>query len=230
MKGKLPLVSGAGRPPPGPAETVRDPVCGMTVDPRTAAGSFAHGGHTYWFCSTGCLERFRAEPERYLTGGPVGMAHAPGDTPAAAGRHTCPMHPEVEQDGPGACPTCGMALEPATIEALPTRTEWVCPMHPEIVRSAPGSCPICGMALEPRVVTLEEPENPELLDMTRRFWIGLVLTVPVAALGMSDLIPGQPVQHALSPRLLAWIQLVLATPVVLWGGGAFFERAWASVV
>jgi Cu+-exporting ATPase len=233
MKGKLPLVSGAAPPPSGPAQTAIDPVCGMTVDPRTAAGSHAHGGRTYWFCSTGCLARFRADPDRYLTGGPVGMAHAPASPPSHAapgGRHTCPMHPEIAQAGAGACPKCGMALEPATIEAPPTRTEWVCPMHPEIVRPAPGTCPICGMALEPRVITLEEAPNPELLDMTRRFWIGLALAVPVVALGMSDLIPGRPVQRALSPRVLAWLQLVLATPVVLWGGAPFFERAWASAV
>jgi Cu+-exporting ATPase len=122
-----------------------------------------------------------------------------------------------------------MALEPVTIEAPATRTEWTCPMHPEIVRPGPGACPICGMALEPRTVTLAEEESPELRDMTRRFWIGLALTVPLVALAMSDLIPGQPVQHGASPRLLAWLQLALATPVVLWGGWPFFQRAWASV-
>ena len=103
-------------------------------------------------------------------------------------------------------------------------------MHPEIVRPAPGACPICGMALEPRTVTLEEEASPELRDMTRRFWVGLALTVPLVAVAMSDLIPGQPLQHAVSPRALAWLQLVLATPVVLWGGWPFFERAWASIV
>ena len=140
------------------------------------------------------------------------------------------MHPEVREAGPDACPTCGMALEPATIEAPPTRTEWVCPMHPEVVRPGPGACPVCGMALEPRMVTLEEEVSPELRDMTRRFWVGLVLTVPLMAIAMSDLIPGQALQHAASPRLLAWVQLALATPVVLWAGAPFFERAWASVV
>src|SRR5262245_3121697 len=116
---------------------------------------------------------------------------------------------------------------PAAVADAP---EWTCPMHPEIVRDAPGTCPICGMALEPRVVLGVEPENPELVDMRRRFRIAALLTSPVLALAMSDLIPGQPVQHALSPSALAWIQLVLSSPVVLWGGWPFFQRAWASLV
>ena len=103
-------------------------------------------------------------------------------------------------------------------------------MHPQIVRDKPGSCPICGMALEPRVVTMEEEENPELKDMKRRFWVSVALTLPVLFLAMSEMIPGQPIQHALSPRLLTFIQFALATPVVLWGGRPFFERGWASIV
>src|SRR5215831_13672375 len=231
MKGKLPLVSGAAPPSSGPVETAIDPVCGMTVDSRTAAGSHTHGGRTYWFCSTSCLERFRADPERYLRSGPDAQEHAPAvPAPAGARDYTCPMDPEVRQDRVGACPKCGMALEPVTVAAPSTRTEWVCPMHPQIVRPGPGACPICGMALEPRTVTLAEEANPELEDMTRRFRIGLVLAVPVVAIAMSDLIPGEPLQRAVSMRLLAWIQLALATPVVLWAGAPFFQRAWASVV
>jgi Cu+-exporting ATPase len=202
-----------------------DPVCGMTVDRAEAAGTHRHAGTTYFFCSQDCLDRFRADPAASLAG--------PAGTPPAATAgtvHTCPMHPEVRQPGPGACPKCGMALEPESPAAPAARTEWVCPMHPQIVRSEPGSCPICGMALEPRTVTADEAVNPELADMTRRFWIGLALTVPLLALAMSELLPGQPVQHAVSPRLLAWVQLVLATPVVLWAGWPFFVRAWASVV
>jgi Cu+-exporting ATPase len=121
-----------------------------------------------------------------------------------------------------------MALEAAT-PAQATRVEYTCPMHPEIVRDAPGFCPICGMALEPRTVTVEE-NNPELRDMSRRFCVSLVFTVPVFLLGMSDLLPGQPVQHAIPAQMLAWIQFALATPVVLWGGWPFFQRGWASVV
>src|SRR6058998_763935 len=144
--------------------------------------------------------------------------------------YTCPMDQEVRQSKPGACPKCGMALEPATPSAPSVRTEYVCPMHPEIVRQEPGSCPICGMALEPRTVTLEEEVNPELVAMTRRFWVGLALSAPIVFLAMSEFIPGQPIQRAVSPHALNWLQLVLATPVVLWGGWPFFQRGWASVV
>jgi Cu+-exporting ATPase len=125
---------------------------------------------------------------------------------------------------------CGMALEPAAIALPETRTEYTCPMHPEIVRDAPGDCPICGMALEPTTVVLEEGPNPELVDMTRRFLVSLVLTLPVFLSAMADLIPGRPLDEIASLRALVWFQLVLATPVVLWGGKPFFERGWASIV
>jgi Cu+-exporting ATPase len=140
------------------------------------------------------------------------------------------MDPEVRETKPGACPKCGMALEPETLTAPATRIEYVCPMHPEVVRDEPGSCPICGMALEPRTITLEDEPNPELADMTRRFWISAALSLPLFLVAMSDMIPGQPLQHLVSPRLLTWFQFVLATPVVLWGGWPFFERGWRSVV
>ncbi|MCI0403662.1 MAG: heavy metal translocating P-type ATPase [Acidobacteria bacterium] len=208
----------------------------MMVDPATAAGKHEHRGKTYYFCNPRCLEKFRAEPEKYLAPSLVALAGPAAPTPAlkparpSTGMYTCPMDPEVRQPKPGACPKCGMALEPTGAPALPTtRTEYVCPMHPEIVRDRPGSCPLCGMALEPRTVTAEEEENPELTGMRRRFWVSVALTAPVFFLAMSDLIPGQPVQHMLSPALIHWIQLALATPVVLWGGRPFFERGWASV-
>ncbi|MFL5312393.1 MAG: heavy metal translocating P-type ATPase [Myxococcales bacterium] len=119
----------------------------------------------------------------------------------------------------------------AAPQAVPATagTKWTCPMHPQIVADGPGACPICGMALEPIAVSAEGEENPELRDMLRRFRASAVLTVPVVLLGMSDLLPGQPVQHASSPALIAWIELALATPVVLWGGRPFFERGWVSV-
>src|SRR6266851_764646 len=120
--------------------------------------------------------------------------------------------------------------EAAPAVPAPSGTKWTCPMHPEVVADGPGACPICGMALEPRSVSAHEEENPEMRDMVRRFWISLVLTVPVLFLGMSDLLPGRPVQHALSPSLIAWIELALATPVVLWGGRPFFQRGWAPVL
>ena len=144
--------------------------------------------------------------------------------------YTCPMHPEVRQDGPGACPDCGMALEPATITLLSTRTEYICPMHPEVVRDEPGDCPICGMALEPKTVTAEEPPNPELIDMTRRFVVSTVLAVPLLVIAMSDMLPTRPLHGIVPGAALMWLQFALATPVVLWGGLPFFQRGWASLV
>jgi P-type Cu+ transporter len=205
---------------------MQDPVCGMTVEPQHAAGTEIYNGVTYAFCSPHCLEKFRADPAQY-----VAASHQTHESAPVAGTvYTCPMHPEVRQDRPGTCPICGMALEPVMMAVPGTRTTYVCPMHPEIVRSEPGTCPICGMALEPRTVSLEEEVNPELVDMTRRFWISLLLTAPLVLLAMSEMLPGQPVQHALSARLLTWMQLVFATPVVLWGGWPFFQRGWASLV
>jgi Cu+-exporting ATPase len=225
----------------------------MTVDTATAAGKFDYEGETYYFCHPNCLRKFSAAPQEYLTKAPqfaamsqpmVQLGARPGSPPLTTiarqqtepriilerAQYTCPMDPEVSQPGPGACPKCGMALEPAIPTTPATKTEYVCPMHPEIARDEPGSCPICGMALEPRVITLEEEENPELKDMKRRFWVSVALAAPVLFLAMSEMIPGQPVQHALSPRLLTFIQFALATPVVLWGGWPFFERGWASIV
>ena len=144
--------------------------------------------------------------------------------------YTCPMHPEVRQERPGACPHCGMALEPMMTAVPGTRTTYVCPMHPEIVRAEPGTCPICGMALEPRTVSLEEDVNPELVDMTHRFWISLLLTAPLVLLAMSEMLPGQPVQHAFSARLLTWVQLVWRRLLCSGGAGRSLQRGWASLV
>src|SRR5713226_6459507 len=175
----------------GPA--VKDPVCGMGVDPNRSAGSHQHEGQKYFFCSQHCAEKFRAEPARYA-----------GQAAAAAGRE---------------------AATGLTVEGI----QYTCPMHPEIVRSAPGTCPICGMALEPRTVGAVEAANPELASMTRRFWSSAILTAPLLFLAMSEMLPGQPVQQALSARALVWLEFALATPVVLWGGCPFFERGWLSV-
>lgn len=213
-------------------QVVKDPVCGMTVNPATTPHKFEHNGQAYFFCGKRCLERFRAEPETYLSRTPEqppDTQHAPLRPADAGNLYTCPMHPEVQQQGPGACPQCGMALEPLTVAMPGTRVEYTCPMHPEIVRDQPGSCPLCGMALEPRTVTAEEEVNPELLDMTRRFWLSLAFTVPLFVLAMAEMVLGGPLQ-ILPPRLLAWTQLLLATPVVLWGGWPFFQRGWASVI
>ncbi len=154
------------------------------------------------------------------------------EPPAGAGPNTyiCPMCPGVESEGPAACPMCGMALEPAMPALLASRIEFTCPMHPEVVRDEPGDCPICGIALEPVTVTLEEAPNPELVDMTRRFWVSLVLTLPIFAVAMAEMIPGRPLESLAGERLLICLQLALAVPVVLWGGKPFFERGWASIV
>jgi Cu+-exporting ATPase len=162
---------------------------------------------------------------------PAAAVKAP--LPGASGKDTrayvCPMCPEVRQIGPGPCPKCGMALDPESPALPANQTEYTCPMHPEIVRAEPGSCPICGMALEPRTVTIEE-DNPELRDMTRRFWISLTLTAPLLAIAMGSML--WPHAFTASPWNwgLPWLELLLSTPVVLWGGWPFFQRGWASVV
>ena len=206
--------------------TAIDPVCHMRVDPESAAGSFEFEGQTYYFCAKHCLHKFTQNPKQFLQPAPtpigiqpVSITHAKDKTP-----FTCPMHPEVENTGPGSCPKCGMALEPA-IYTPQSQTKYTCPMHPEIVSDQPGSCPICGMALEPTTVALTDEENPELVDMRRRFWVSVTLAVPVFLLGMSDLLPGISL-----PRGLSWIQLILTSPVVLWCGWPFFVRAWQSIV
>jgi P-type Cu+ transporter len=145
--------------------------------------------------------------------------------------YTCPMHPEIRESKPGACPKCGMALEPV-VPIVPdkSKTEWVCPMHPGIVRDAPGSCPICGMSLEPKTVSLEPAVNPELVDMNRRFWISVVLTIPLVFLAMRDHIPWIRIENKTILPYLNWLELILATPVVLWGGWPLLVRGWQSLV
>ncbi|MEJ2230913.1 MAG: heavy metal-binding domain-containing protein [Nitrospirales bacterium] len=209
-------------------DQVKDPVCGMMVDPLNAAGTHKHNGQTYYFCSTHCVKRFSSDPEGFLEGKYQQSMEAEPAKPG--GTYICPMCPGVESPKPAACPKCGMALEPDVAAAPATKTEYVCPMHPEVVQDQPGSCPKCGMALEPREITLEEEENPELKDMMRRFWIGLALTLPVFLLAMSEMIPGRPVQEVFTPPVMSWVQWLLTTPVVLWCGWPFFQRAWASLV
>jgi Cu+-exporting ATPase len=186
---------------PGSVRLEADPVCGMKVDPATArGGSHEHAGKTYWFCNPRCRERFAADPGHWLRQGPSAAAmSAPSPRPA-----------------PGAPPTT-----PAG-----ERVEYVCPMDPEVLETKPGPCPICGMALEPRTVTLSAEKNPELEDMTRRFRVSLALTVPLLLLAMAAMLPGL---HRLVPNVaVGWLELLLATPVVVWGGWPFFERMWRS--
>jgi len=142
------------------------------------------------------------------------------------------MDPEIRQKEPGSCPKCGMALEPVEPEAPLTRTEWTCPMHPEVVQEVPGTCPKCGMALEPRTIFAEEEENPELADMRRRFWVSLVLTIPLVAITMGGMVPGFTafLESLAPPHVWGWVELGLATPVVLWGGWPFFVRGLQSII
>jgi Cu+-exporting ATPase len=172
--------------------TAVDPVCGMTVDPGHSAGSHVHEGTIHYFCSGNCLAKFKADPQRFLDKAPTSKAKP--EPHAAQGKYTCPMHPEVVQDGPGTCPKCGMALEP---------------MQP----------------------SAEERPDPELASMQRRFWIGAVLTVPIFVIAMAGLLPSDAIMAYLHENMavLNWVQLGLATPVVLWCGWPFFERAWQSV-
>jgi Cu+-exporting ATPase len=244
-----------------------DPICGMTVDPATAAGSHDHGGQRYYFCGLSCLERFKIDPERTLKPRPV-------SPPNSTTRRPLPMM----QPAPSAMeasaidPVCGMTVQPATAagsseyqgktyyfcamscltkfradpihyltppEQRATRVmpvpsggvvEYICPMDPEVLETQPGACRICGMALEPKVVSLEDERSPELEDMTRRFWICLGPSLLVMLLAMADMIPGLSLSQVLTGSTRNWVQWLLATPVVLWGGWPFFQRGWISVV
>jgi Cu+-exporting ATPase len=208
----------------------------MDVDPERAAGTHDYQGRKYFFCSPHCVEKFKADPEKYLARPAPAkppltqMGTAPLKPPAAGAAYTCPMHPAVRQAGVGDCPKCGMALEPVAPPAPATRTHYVCPMHPEVVRDRPGTCPICGMALEPRVAAAEEQPSPELANMTRRFWVSAALTLPVLLLAMGSTLPALRIESVLTPAARVWVEFLLATPVVLWGGWPFFVRGWASVV
>ncbi len=213
-------------------ETVKDLVCGMTVDPESAAYHHEYDSKPYFFCSEHCLEKFRKDPEKYISGTfpqgmePVLKVH---QTDEKCDVYTCPMDPEVRTEEPGSCPKCGMALEPLK-PSLKTKTEWTCPMHPEVVQDTPGSCPLCGMALEPRTVTIDEAENPELIDMTRRLKISVVFAIPVVFIAMHHMFPGFSLERWIKPEWLRVLEFFLATPVVLWGGWPFFVRGWQSII
>ena len=227
----------------------RDPVCGMTVNPATAKHVHEHAGKKYYFCCAGCVQKFTSNPGGFLNkptpsglvmlGMPSPAKAAPAATagsrtpePGSPPSYVCPMCPEVRETRPGACPSCGMALEP-DVPLAATRTEYTCPMHPEIVRLEPGSCPICGMALEPRTVTAAAEENPELRDMTRRLWVGVAFTAPLLAVAMGSML-GYKLTIDLDlnnvPIDLPRVEFALATPVVLWCGLPFFRRFWTSLI
>jgi len=181
--------AGHGASPAAGAPTVKDPVCGMSVDPEKTPHHHDHAGRRYHFCGARCREKFAADPDRYLQ--PAGVPAAPAPHAAPGTIYTCPMHPEIRQEGPGACPICGMALEP--------------------------------------LLAAEAGPNPELADMQRRFWVGLALAIPLIVLEMGQHIPGLELHHLLPAATTIWVELALATPVVLWAGAPFFVRGWQSV-
>jgi Cu+-exporting ATPase len=176
-----------------------DPVCGMAVDPATAAYRFEYQEHTYYFCSASCAAKFKADPSKYMTPAPIDAGCPPG--------------------------VCALPTSPGESGIV-----WTCPMHSEVRQNGPGACPICGMALEPAAPTRQEAANPELANMTRRFWVGVVFTLPLAVLAMFGHAAQRLLGDLAPPHALAWSQLALATPVVLWGGAPFFVRAWNSLV
>src|ERR1700722_12019819 len=224
-----------------------DPVCGMTVDPATVRHAQEHAATKYYFCSAGCAAKFKSNPQKYLDRPepsrpssslvmpmmPASSEPTPSPSLPEHGSHfVCPMCPEVRETKPGACPSCGMALE-RDVPLAAVRTDYTCPMHPEIVRPGPGSCPICGMTLEPRTVSATEEENPELRSMTRRFSVAAALTAPLFAIAMGSMFG---YKFALDLNLngflinLPRMEFALATPVVLWCGLPFFQRFWSSLV
>jgi Cu+-exporting ATPase len=214
-----------------------DPVCGMTVDPARAAGQFEHDGTTYYFCSKGCLAKFAADPQKYLSGAREPMhAHAPA--PAVISIGSLKKKADEHQPSRPAAASARQAekavspkLEGEDAERRRTApTQYTCPMHPEIVQDGPGACPKCGMALEPRVPDLTDAPNPELADMTRRFWIGVALGAPVFVLTMGDMLTAGAVSHRLGAGTVNWIELWFSIPVVLWCGAPFFARMWQSFV
>ncbi|MDH3979049.1 MAG: heavy metal translocating P-type ATPase [Gammaproteobacteria bacterium] len=212
------------------ASGLKDPVCGMTVTTDNEH-RYSWQEHDYFFCCSGCRDKFASDPQHYLSPAAAEPAESRSNHSDVPGEHAwiCPMCPEVHEQVPGACPKCGMALEPERIEMPTARVEYTCPMHPEVVQEHPGDCPKCGMALEPRSVAPQE-DTSELDDMTRRFWLSAVLALPVFTLAMvADLVPAW-LPDALSMKSVQWIECVLATPVVLWGGWPFFVRGWRSVV
>jgi Cu+-exporting ATPase len=203
-------------PAPQPAAR-KDPVCGMKPKPDTPHRT-VHAGEEILFCSAGCLAKFTADPTRYAGKAASAGAHmccTPKADPAAAPGHASGHHDRDAHAAPA------LAASPAP------GAKWTCPMHPEIVRDGPGSCPICGMALEPMTPSANTTPNPELADMSRRFWIGLILATPVLVLEMGRHLFG--VDRLVPPALNGWAQLLLASPVVLWAGFPFFERGWTSV-
>ena len=222
-----------------------DPVCGMKVYPNTATARLQHAGRTYFFCSLSCRDRFGAAPEQYMATEPTasamrtpprfsassrfsGLAKRKAYAPKKAVEYICPMDPDVHESAPGPCPVCGMALEQATISLDTEVIEYTCPMHTEIVLPEPENCPICGMPLEPQAVAVKEG-NPELDFMIRRFAVAVALTLPLVVRMVLGLLSPEDFDTIMTSPFIEWLQLVLASMVVLWCGWPFLERAWNSL-
>jgi len=208
---------------------VTDPVCGMSTDSAESFITCDSGGKTFYFCSERCLEKFKSDPDRYVSTH-SGISDSPSPETSTSTIYTCPMHPEVRREGPGDCPKCGMALEPDTPGFQEEKLEYTCPMHPEVVQDQPGDCPKCGMALEPKTVQPGEEENREYIYMRNRFWVSAALALPLLLIAMRDFFGLGALERAFGATFLHWAEFVLATPVVLWGGWTFYVRAWKSVV
>jgi Cu+-exporting ATPase len=231
---------------------MKDPVCQMNVK-EGSDRTFEYQEKTYYFCSDICKQKFIKTPEKYISGEAeadhecchhedahsshhehhhhghqenTGSAKAAGVT-----QYTCPMHPEIVQDKPGACPKCGMSLEPMTPVAV-SAVEYTCPMHPEVVQDHPGNCPKCGMALEPKQAQAgeDDAENAELKDMTLRLWVSTLFAIPVFLSAMLAEFSPAAINGLVAPDIRQWVELVLSIPVVLWAGNIFYVRAWQSIV
>lgn len=205
---------------------VTDPVCNMIIDEKDAVATSDYKGVTYYFCTEHCKESFDTDPVAYLSG--RGMTEH-GSSPEPCSGYTCPMHPEVKQETFGSCPQCGMGLEPR-VPGPSLKTGWICPMHPEVLKDTPGSCPVCGMALEPGTVMVSDEENPELIDMKRRFILSALFSFPVVFVAMQHMIPGISLERLIPHQVQRWVELLFSTPVVLWCGWPFFVRGWQSIV
>ncbi|MCO5063602.1 MAG: heavy metal translocating P-type ATPase [Rhizobiaceae bacterium] len=221
--------SGSGKPK---NHVTRDPVCGMLVDPQAGKPRVEHAGRTFHFCSEGCRSKFAKEPAEYLTAtDPVCGMTVDRSSAAHFLKHQgkkfyfcsarCKERFEAEP--------AKFVGERAAPDPMPKGTLYTCPMHPEIIRDAPGDCPICGMALEPVSPSADSGPNPELVDFTRRFWISAALSVPLFVIAMAPMV-GLPLREWIGGEWTVWLELLLATPVVLWAGLPFFRRGWASIV
>ena len=236
--------------PVHPTKTARDPVCGMSVDPNQSAGPVRYQDTDYYFCCQHCLTKFAAEPQRFLENSPslnvISITGVDGPAsgtqmdrgrtaarPLVEAKYYCPMCPGEESEKPGDCGKCGMALEsnPSWIGASTGKTQYTCPMHAEVIQDHPGDCPVCGMSLEPKnLASSTNDENSELDDLTKRFRIGAVLTLPVFVLAMAHLLPSSTIRSWADSHVSRWLQFALTIPVVGWSGGPLFRRGWRSLV